>query len=122
MANEQDPYLNNGEEEQEADANGVEDISLRPGPNADAPADVERYISAEVRALYDVYSYRHAAAILTNSFPTELAEIEAALLAFRITTRDIGTPGGNESDIPKKFSRRLRPEGWVESRIQGICW
>ena len=45
--------------------------------------------------------------------------IEAALLAFRITTRDIGTPGGNESDMPKKFSRTLRPAGWVESRIQG---
>ena len=119
MANEQDPDLDNGGEEQEAEANGVDDVALRPGPNADAPADVERYISAEVRALYDVYSYRHAAAILANSFPAELAEIEAALLAFRITTRDIGTPGGNESDMPKKFSRTLRPVGWVESRIQG---
>jgi hypothetical protein len=119
MANEQDPDLDNGSEEQETEANGVDDVALRPGPNADAAADVERYISAEVRALYDVYSYRHAAAILANSFPAELAEIEAALLAFRITTRDIGTPGGNESDMPKKFSRTLRPAGWVESRIQG---
>lgn len=119
MTNEQDPALDNGEEEQELEANGVDDVALRPGPNADAHADVERYISPEVRALYDVYSYRHAAAILANSFPTELAEIEAALLAFRITQRDIGMPGGNESDMPKKFSRSLRPAGWVESRIQG---
>lgn len=119
MANEQDPDLDNGGEEQEAEASGVDDVALRPGPNADAPADVERYISAEVRALYDVYSYRHAAAILANSFPAELAEIETALLAFRITTRDIGTPGGNESHMPKQFSRTLRPAGWVESRIQG---
>lgn len=119
MANEQDPELGNGGEEQEAEANGADDVALRPGPNADSPADVERYISAEVRALYDVYSYRHAAAILANSFPNELAEIEAALLAFRITTRDIGTPGGNESVMPKKFSQTLRPAGWVESRIQG---
>ena len=28
-------------------------------------------------------------------------------------------PGGNESDMPKKFSRTLRPAGWVETRIQG---
>ena len=28
-------------------------------------------------------------------------------------------PGGNESDMPKKFSRILRPAGWVETRIQG---
>jgi hypothetical protein len=121
MENGQDPDLDNENEveEQEAEANGSDDISLRPGPNADDPADVERYISAEVLALYDVYSYRHAAAILANSFPEELREIEAALLSFSITKRDIGTPGGNESDMPKKFSRTLRPAGWVESRIQG---
>lgn len=97
----------------------ADDVALRPGPNADAQADIEKYISKEVRDLYDVYSYRHAAAILANSFPDELREIEASLLAFRITTVDIGTPGGNESDMPKKFSRTLRPNGWVESRIQG---
>lgn len=119
MANGQVPELDNGGEEQEVEAQAADDVALRPGPNADSPADVERYISAEVRELYDVYSYRHAAAILANSFPDELAEIEAALLAFRITTRDIGTPGGNESVMPKKFSRTLRPAGWVESRIQG---
>src|SRR5690606_23700393 len=81
-------------EELETDEGATDDVALRPGPNADAPDDVERYISAEVRELYDVYSYRHAAAILANSFPDELAEIERALLAFRITTRDIGMPGG----------------------------
>lgn len=96
-----------------------DDVALRPGPNADDAADVARYISADVRARYEVYSYRHAAAILATSFPSELAEIERALLAFSMTTRDIGMPGGNESDIPKKYSHLLRPHGWVETRIQG---
>lgn len=105
-------------EELAAGSQDDHDVALRPGPNADDDAEVERHISAEVRALYDVYSYRHAAAILATSFPAELTEIEKALLEFRITTRDIGTPGGNESDIPKKLSRTLRPKGWVESRIQ----
>jgi hypothetical protein len=121
MARRQDPDLNANEaEEQDAEAaESADDVALRPGPNADAEADVERYISEEVRALYDVYSYRHAAAILANSYPDELAQIERALLDFRITVREIGMPGGNESDMPKKFSRTLRPEGWVETRIQG---
>jgi hypothetical protein len=121
MTNEEDPDLDNENdvEEPEVEVNGSDDVSLRPGPNADDPSDVEKYISAEVRGLYDVYSYRHAAAILANSFPNELAEIEKALLEFRITTVDIGTPGGNESDMPKKYSRVLRPAGWVEARIQG---
>jgi CRISPR-associated protein Csd2 len=97
----------------------LDDVASRPGPNADTQADIERYISAEVRNRYDVFSYRHAAAILANSFPDELREIEAALLAFSITKHDIGFPGGNESDMPKKFSHILRPKGWVETRIQG---
>jgi hypothetical protein len=118
MPEQQEPELDNGATEEQM-AEAVEDVALRPGPNADDAVDVERYISAEVRALYDVYSYRHAAAILANSFPDELAQIERALLDFRITVRDIGMPGGNESDMPKKFSRTLRPEGWVETRIQG---
>jgi hypothetical protein len=95
------------------------DVSLRPGPNADTQDDVDRYISAEVRELYDVFSYRHSAAILANSFANELAEIERALLAFRLTKTEIAQPGGNESEMPKKFSRILRPTGWVEARIQG---
>jgi hypothetical protein len=121
MANQQDPDLDSEftPDEQEGAKLDADDVAFSPGPNADAPADIERYISAEVRERYDVYSYRHAAAILATSFPEALAEIEAALLDFRITTKDIGTPGGNESDIPKKYSRTLRPAGWVEARIQG---
>lgn len=96
-----------------------DDIALHPGPNADDPADIEKYIRQEVRDLYDVFSYRHAASILANSFPNELREIEDALLGFSISTREIGLPGGNESEIPKKFSQILRPTHWVETRIQG---
>lgn len=119
MANDQEVGLDNETQGREVDGSDIDDVALQPGSNADPLADVERYISAEVRALYDVYSYRHAAGILANSFPNELSEIEAALLAFSITKRDIGLPGGNESDIPKKFSYSLRPKDWVESRIQG---
>lgn len=117
MTNTQDRDLDIGSEVQ--DARDESDVALRPGPNADNSIDLTRYISSDVLSLYDVYSYRHAASILANSFPDELAEIERALLDFRITTRDIGMPGGNESDIPKKYSRTLRPAGWVEARIQG---
>lgn len=107
------------DEPSETGVEAFDDIALRPGPNADAASDIERYISSEVRELYDVYSYRHAAAILATSMPQELGEIERALLSFRISIKDIGTPGGNESVMPKKFSRTLRPAGWFEARIQG---
>jgi hypothetical protein len=96
-----------------------EDVAYSPGPNADPAEEVARYVSSEVLRLYDVYSYRHAAAIMKHSFPSELAEIESALLNFKLSVRDIGIPGGNESDIPKKLSAILRPKKWHETRIKG---
>ena len=95
------------------------DIALKPGANADSVDEVKKHISPDVLDLYDVYSYRHAAAIMKTSFPDELSEIEQALLSFRITTEDIAFPGGNESVIPKQFSSSLRPHDWYETRIQG---
>ena len=96
-----------------------DDVSLKPGPNADAEGEVQKHISSEVLNLYDVYSYRHAAAIMKTSFPNELKEIEQALLDFKITLNDIAMPGGNESVIPKQFSTALRPHNWYETRVQG---
>ena len=95
------------------------DVALSAGRNADPKAEIARHINTEVIGKYDVYSYRHAAAIFRQAFPRRLAEIEEALLNFRITTTDIAMPGGNESVIPKKFSSQLRPKGWRETRIQG---
>ena len=95
------------------------DVALRPGPNADWAQDVQRHIAEDVYAKYDVFSYRHAASVLHTSFPTELKQIEDSLRNFSLTTKEIQEPGGNESQIPKKFSRTLRPAGWIETRIQG---
>ena len=48
---------------------GADDVvELRPGPNADASAEIDSHIGAELRALYDVYSYRHAGAIRITIF------------------------------------------------------
>ncbi|MFN6962462.1 MAG: BglII/BstYI family type II restriction endonuclease [Pyrinomonadaceae bacterium] len=105
--------------EEEDGVERTDDVTLTPGSNSDSPELVEKHISEDIRKLYDVYSYRHAAAIFRTSFPTELAELEDALRQFSLTTRDIGTPGGNESIIPKKFSDVLRPHEWKETRIQG---
>jgi CRISPR-associated protein Csd2 len=103
----------------DSDEERTDDIALDPGPNADPQTEVEKYISADIRQRYDVFSYRHAAAIFYSSFPSELGQIEDALRAFELTTKEIGTPGGNESDIPKKISKILRPLEWKETRIQG---
>jgi len=96
-----------------------DDVELKPNQNADTFEEISKYVSTDILEKYDVYSYRHAAAILKNSFPNELAEIESALLKFKISLNDIASPGGNESVIPKLFSKYLRPDKWFETRIQG---
>jgi CRISPR-associated protein Csd2 len=100
---------------------GVEESVLEtliPDRGADTAEEIARCIPAEVRALYDVYSYRHAAAILAGAFPNELGEIVGALRDFRISKKDIGMPGGNESTITKKFAKSLRDQGWLETRVE----
>lgn len=114
-----DNELQSDDDEELFDEGDASDVSLHPGPNADDPSEVKKYISSDILEMYDVYSYRHAAAILYNTSNEQLKQIEHALRSFSITKKDIGTPGGNESVIPKKFSQLLRPVGWHEARIQG---
>jgi hypothetical protein len=54
---------------------------------------------------------------LSKEFPEAFNEICQALRKFRFTTEDVTTPGGNESQIPKKFSDILRPIGWKEEQL-----
>jgi CRISPR-associated protein Csd2 len=101
------------------DENADDDIALKPGANADRSEDIGPHIAADIFAKYDVYSYRHAASILATSFTAELGEIQHALRNFSLTCREMQVPGGNESDIPKKFSLLLRDKAWIETRVQG---
>lgn len=78
---------------------------------------VELHVPSDLRELYEVHEYRHAAALLYSEFPTLYAEVCEALSQFRFTRTQVAAAGGNESEIPKSFSRLLRPQGWVEGRL-----
>jgi hypothetical protein len=94
-----------------------DDVALAPNEAADPPAIVNRKIPSDIRQKYEVASYRNAAVILTETRQDEFNEILDALRAFTITTEMIRKAGGNESDIPKVFSQKLRPLGWHETVI-----
>jgi len=86
---------------------------------ADPEDEIHRFIPEDIRNLYEVHSYRHAATILANSSENELNEILSALRSFRLSKEMILSGGGNESAIPKKFNELLRPQHWFETRIHG---
>lgn len=108
-----------GVEEIEEIDEGLEDecVDLHPEA-ADPQAIVERKVPQDVREKFEIYSYRNAAVILSEARQAEFEEICTALRDFSITTDMIRKAGGNESDMPKEFSKTLRPLGWHETIIQ----
>src|SRR6478609_7375813 len=94
-------------------------IDIRPNDAADPQDLVNAKIPDDIRNRYEVFSYRNAAVILSESHKQEFDEILQALRTFNISTQMIRTAGGNESEIPKIFSQTLRPLHWHETVIQG---
>lgn len=78
----------------------------------------EEHIPPDIAELYEIHDYKHAAAILASEFPKEFNELCEALRKFRFTVEDIKLAGGNESLIPKKYSKILKPMGWAEGNLK----
>ncbi len=78
---------------------------------------IEIHVPADLRQLYEVYEYRHAAALLFSEFPDLYKEICDGLRIFRFTKSQVVESGGNESEIPRTFSSILRPRGWIEGKL-----
>ena len=114
MAGASDEDDEDGEMEEKS---SIEDVALAPNEAADPEAVVHRKVPSDIRDKYEIVSYRNAAVILAETRPEEFGEILDALRNFTITTRMIRVAGGNESEMPKLFSQRLRPLGWHETII-----
>lgn len=73
----------------------------------------------KIQSLYDVLNYRNAIGVLEAGSKDDFRQLLSALAAFRFSREDILSGGGNESNIPKKFSALLHPIGWRETQISG---
>ncbi|KAA3663363.1 MAG: hypothetical protein DWQ10_00315 [Calditrichaeota bacterium] len=76
-----------------------------------------QYIPPQIAELYEVFDFKHAAAIIAQEFPKEFEELCFALNSFRFSIENVVAAGGNESKIPKIFSNILRPLGWNEKNL-----
>lgn len=94
-------------------------VASKPADTGDPTAIVEAKIPQDIRDRYEVFSYRNAAVILSETRRDEFDDLLRALREFKITKTMIRTAGGNESDIPKLLSNTLRPLGWHETIVQG---
>lgn len=97
----------------------TEDVAAAPSDSADPMEIVRQKIPADIFEKYEIFSYRNAAVILSETRKAEFEEILNALRNFTITTDIIRRAGGNESEIPKLLTAALRPLGWHETMVQG---
>lgn len=97
----------------------TDDVAARPSDVADSDELVRRKLPASILEKYEVYSYRNAAVILSETRKKQFDEVIEVLESFTLTTTQIRMAGGNESDIPKTFSAALRPKGWFETIVRG---
>jgi hypothetical protein len=86
---------------------------------ADPQAAVDARIPHDIRQKYEFFSYKNAVVVLSETRAAEWAELLEALRAFTLTTRVIRSPGGNESEVPKRVNALLRPLGWHETIVRG---
>jgi len=68
-----------------------------------------KHIPVDIQMRYEIIDRRHAAAILATEFTSQFKEICEALRSFCFTDAQIKQKGGSESEIPKSFSKILRP-------------
>lgn len=79
---------------------------------------IRDHVPENLRNLYEVYEHRHAAALLSCEFGDEFMELCCALEEFRFKKEDVLASGGNESNIPKRFSSILKGRlGWIEDKL-----
>jgi hypothetical protein len=114
-------YAMSDPEEEESDplVASTEDVAAAPSDSADPMEIVRQKIPADIFDKFEIFSYRNAAVILSETRRAEFDEILTALRNFTITTDIIRRAGGNESEIPKLLTAALRPLGWHETVVQG---
>lgn len=77
----------------------------------------ERFVPDAVRERYEIAETRQAAAVLWATNTDLFDEIVEALNEFEIRRTDLITPGGQETQLARRFNTSLRRRGWREARV-----
>lgn len=78
---------------------------------------VERFVPAELLALFEVYEWRNGLAVLSAACPDEWEDVKAVLGGFRLHHTEIAKPGGRKSLIADRLDGAFKKRGWKEKRF-----
>jgi len=73
-------------------------------------------LPADILTEYEVHQWKHAAAILSTDFASELADIVAVLRGLRLPSKHILEGGGGKTKIAQWIDAEFGARGWVEKR------
>lgn len=72
----------------------------------------------EVQALFEVFDWRNAIAILSTVHHSDFLELIAVLSDFRVKLSDVAKGGGNKSQMAKSIDDALADYGWHKRRFK----
>jgi hypothetical protein len=75
-----------------------------------------RVFPPSIVSRYDLREVRDAAAVLSNTNPTEFAEVVRVLDAFWLDDDDFLVPGGSKGAVARRLDEAFRRLGWREGR------
>lgn len=71
-------------------------------------------IPDDISEYFEIHEWRNAIGVLLTACPSEWAEIQASLRAFRLMRSEVVAAGGSRSAIVDRFERPLKTAGWQE--------
>lgn len=77
-------------------------------------------IAPDIQRRYQFAETRNAANIFRATNPEAFEQLEGVLRGFCLTTADLITPGGQESDLAARMNRMFRDTGWREARVDTL--
>lgn len=82
----------------------------------DLTESYRRVLPPRISDRYELREVRDAAAVIKSTNPAEFEEIVEVLSDFKLTKRDILTPGGGKSPLAMRLDETFRIRGWREGR------
>jgi hypothetical protein len=75
------------------------------------------FVPADISAVYEIYEWRHAAAVLAHDFSAEWSDVLDVLRGFKLRKTAVAAKGGRKSEIASEIDRAFTERGWREKKF-----
>lgn len=76
------------------------------------------FLPKDILKKYEVHEWKHACAVLKGDFLNEWEDIINVLRSFKLSEKDIRSPGGGLSSVSQRFNEGFSRLGWEEKSFE----